>query len=159
MKTLRDLEKFLNSLENTRLSKEKLGKDIEEFLGYYIPIEKLTQQGLDNRVGFNLILEDRDLYIDIYYLKDYEDNMFITEISIDSDQWLSKEDYDKELVYSTEKEYVVSVEIKWDSVVLSESVEHAIENVKSIFEEQHNLTLKDSEIVSVELNNVLKGDK
>lgn len=51
-----------------------------------------------------------------------------------------------------EKEYIISIQLNWENVVLSESMEQAIKDIKNIFEEQHNLVLEDSEIKSVELN-------
>lgn len=51
------------------------------------------------------------------------------------------------------KQYVIKIELKWDNLVEAENMVEAIENIKSIFEQEHNLDLDDSEIVSVELVN------
>ena len=52
-----------------------------------------------------------------------------------------------------EKQYYIKVELKWDNLVEAENMAEAIENIKSIFEQEHNLDLDDSEIISVELVN------
>ena len=58
-----------------------------------------------------------------------------------------------------ERQYYIKVELKWDNLVEAESMVEAIENIKSIFEQEHNLDLDDSEIISVELVNNDKGGK
>lgn len=56
-----------------------------------------------------------------------------------------------------EKQYYIKVELKWDNLVEAENMAEAIENIKSIFEQEHNLDLDDSEIISVELVNNNEG--
>ena len=58
-----------------------------------------------------------------------------------------------------EKQYYIKVELKWDNLVEAENIAEAIKNIKSIFEQAHDLVLEDSEIISVELVNNDKGDK
>ena len=58
-----------------------------------------------------------------------------------------------------EKQYYIKVELKWDNLVEAENITEAIKNIKSIFEQAHDLVLDDSEIISVELVNNDKGDE
>jgi hypothetical protein len=49
----------------------------------------------------------------------------------------------------SEKDFVVEIEIKWSNGLQAIDKEHAIEIVKDIFKQEHNLDLDDNEIVSV----------
>ena len=49
-----------------------------------------------------------------------------------------------------EKDFVVEVEIKWSNGLQARDKEHAIEIIKDIFKQDHNLDLNDVEILSVD---------
>ena len=49
-----------------------------------------------------------------------------------------------------EKDFVVEVEIKWSNGLQARDKQHAIEIVKDIFKQEHNLDLSDDEIISVD---------
>ena len=89
MITLEHFRSFLKGLVLTRIeSVEKLEKDLSHCLGFKIVLEEATPI-LDYRFIINLDLEDKDLYVDIYYLLDSKNNLFITEFSLDSDHALN----------------------------------------------------------------------
>jgi hypothetical protein len=50
----------------------------------------------------------------------------------------------------SEKDFVVEIEIKWSNGLQARDKEHAIEIVKDIFKQEHNLDLDDNEIISVD---------
>jgi predicted transcriptional regulator len=54
-----------------------------------------------------------------------------------------------------EKDFGIRVDLSFDMGVSAETYEEAVQVVKNIFEEQHNITLKDEEIDS-ERNELLK---
>ena len=51
----------------------------------------------------------------------------------------------------SEKQYWVKIELKWENVVIAESMEEAIKNIKRTMEHEHNLDLYDDEIISIQL--------
>ena len=99
MKTLRELKQFLkNDILYDRFTLKELNESVSEFLSFKVDFQELEFMGLDYRVGVNLLLDnDKDLYIDVYYLKDNYGDMFITEIGFDSDNVLNVVDYDKKI--------------------------------------------------------------
>ena len=85
-RTLQDLQEFSNNFILERFSHQNdLEKLFSDFLGFEIKFEDFENERNDYRIGVNLDLVDKDLYFDVYYLLDREDNLVITEISFDSD--------------------------------------------------------------------------
>jgi hypothetical protein len=102
MKTLLEFNTFLDSLVLKRFeSIDNLNIFISQFLGFSVFLEDTSlpmYPSLDDKLGVNLDMGDKDLYVDIYYLKDNQDNLLITEISLDSDHALKSIDKDKKII-------------------------------------------------------------
>ena len=95
-KTLNELNSELWALCVERLSLNELNENVSKFLGFEVEFEEMGDETLDYRVGINLVLEDDTLaYVDVHYLNDKQDNMFVTEISFDGDSALNDIDYKK----------------------------------------------------------------
>lgn len=45
--------------------------------------------------------------------------------------------------------YGVKVKLEWENMIYAEDMYQALDLIKSYFENEHNLTLKDDEIISV----------
>ena len=93
------LEHLRNTLEEATFERwglNQLNDYVSDFLGFKVKFEDLETETVDYMVGVSLLLEDDTLaYVDIYHLKDSENNMFITEIGFDSDNSLSDVDFKK----------------------------------------------------------------
>ena len=95
-KTLGHLRSELENMTFERWSLYDLNVYVSEFLGFKVEFEEMVNETLDYRLGINLVLEDETLaYVDIHYLNDRQDNMFVTEISFDGDSALNDIDYKK----------------------------------------------------------------
>ena len=95
-KTLDELNGELWVLCVNRISLNELNENVSEFLGFKVEFEEMGDETLDYRVGINLVLEDDTLaYVDIHYLNDKQDNMFVTAITFDGDSALKDIDYKK----------------------------------------------------------------
>lgn len=93
------LEHLRSTLEETTFERwglDELNDYVSDFLGFKVKFENLETHGIDYRVGVSLLLQDDTLaYVDVYYAKDRENNMFITEIGFDSDNFLNNADFEK----------------------------------------------------------------
>jgi hypothetical protein len=95
-KTLRELQEFSKNYILERFSHQNdIEKVFSDFLGFEIRFEDLQDNYLDYGIGVNLNLVDKDLYFDIYYLIDNENNSVITEIAFDSDYVFNDSDLEK----------------------------------------------------------------
>jgi hypothetical protein len=95
-KTLRELQDFSSGFILERFSHQNDIQNVfSDFLGFDIKFDDFENERNDYRIGVNLDLVDKDLYFDIYYLLDREDNLVITEIGFDSDNALLRNDLEK----------------------------------------------------------------
>lgn len=103
-KTVHEFIHFLKHtiLYNRFFSVEEIEKNISEFLGFKVKLEKRKRGAyVDFRLGLNLRLEDEDgpdLYLDVFYLIDNDNNFFITEISVDFEFDREDIDYDSYII-------------------------------------------------------------
>ena len=100
-KTLKELKTFLDSQVLHRYNYLKdFNKVASEFLGFNVEFEELSKETLyiDDRIGVNLSLEnDNEVYIDIFYITDNDENMVITEYIIDTEYALKNDDLIKKI--------------------------------------------------------------
>lgn len=96
MKTLKELKEYTSGLLYSRYSKKVLEEEFSEFFGFKVEFQESTYESFDYCMILNLDLEDKDLYLDLWYLVDRTNQMFITEFAFDSDFALNiKDDYKK----------------------------------------------------------------
>jgi hypothetical protein len=96
----------LNSLDNCLeyITYQRFGdkKELEEQLSKYIGFEINLQSkaNLDTDYCFisNLHTRNKLIYLDIYYLIDLENNLYITGYSFDSDNALKDSDYNLKIM-------------------------------------------------------------
>ena len=108
MKRLKELDEYLLNLTNlkgleNRFSLLQLNDLVSDFLGFNVEFEELSKETLyiDDRIGVNLSLENgNEVYIDIFYITDNDENMVITEYTIDAEYALSLDDYNHFITYS-----------------------------------------------------------
>lgn len=94
-KTLSELGK---ELKGERWKLNELNNYVSEFLGFEIEFQELETETSDYRIGIDLLLDDETLvYVDVYYLRDRDDNMLITKYSFDNDDMLNNVDLNKKI--------------------------------------------------------------
>ena len=98
MKTLKELKAFAVGYVYSRYPKKELDEQFSAFFGFKVEFEESTYESFDYCMILNLDLEDKDLYLDLWYLVDRTDQMFITEISFDSDYILNMKDDNKKII-------------------------------------------------------------
>ena len=97
-KTVNDLSKFLNYQLLHRYNQLKdFNKIMSEFLGFDVEFKDLTQETyfVDDRIGVNLLIDENDIYVDVFYIIDNDGNMVITEYNVDYENVLKDDDYKK----------------------------------------------------------------
>jgi hypothetical protein len=95
-KTLGHLRSELENITFKRWGLDVLNNYVSDFLGFEVEFEEMGNETLDYRIGINLLLNDDTLaYVDVYYLNDKQDNIFITNIGFDSDNMLNTVDFEK----------------------------------------------------------------
>ena len=100
MKTLKELDKYLGDLyldsDHNRFTLNELNKIISVFLGLDVEFDKIETETDDFRLGLDLhLFSDKVLYVDIYYLLDSKDMLYITNHDLDSDNLLDENDYNQ----------------------------------------------------------------
>jgi hypothetical protein len=94
-KTLGQLNMFVEEIIHSRFTnKKELQKSLSHFLGFSVNLQKSSQEYNDYCLIGNLDLGNKDLYLDIYYLKDNYNQLYITGYGIDGEHALSEKDYD-----------------------------------------------------------------
>jgi hypothetical protein len=94
-KTLGELDIFLEQITHNRFSNKKdLQKALSQFLGFSVDLQKSSEKYDDCCLISNLDLGNKDLYVDVYYLKDNHNQLYITGYEIDGEHALSEKDYD-----------------------------------------------------------------
>jgi hypothetical protein len=104
-KTLLELGNYLSKLLHTRYENlNQLQEKISNYLGFNVDFEKSTFTDIDYRIITNLWLGKKEklLYLDLYYIFDNNNNMYITEFAFDGDYALNKNDLNL-IVYGLEK--------------------------------------------------------
>lgn len=95
-KTLSELGR---ELKGERWKLKWLNEHISEFLGFSVEFQELETETSDYRIGIDLELDDETLvYVDVYYLRDRDDNMLITKYSFDNDNTLNNVDLNKKII-------------------------------------------------------------
>ena len=96
-KTFKKLKKFTKLFLYSRDTKENMEMFLSIFLGF--DIEFIERYGVfDYWFHLKLDLGDKNLYLDIFYLIDRKGQLFITEISFESDHVLNSLDEDKKII-------------------------------------------------------------
>jgi hypothetical protein len=95
MKTLKEFYTFLQETEQNRFDNiQDLQSHLKSFLGVEIYLELSSDDDGDYKLIANLTLNnDRDLYLDLYYILDRQNQLYITEFSLDGEHPLTTYHY------------------------------------------------------------------
>ena len=94
-KTLADFNKFLSKLLHSRYNnKDDLEIVLSNYFGFGVHLNLSYQEQNDYRLltNFSLGKEAKDLYLDLYYILDRQEQLYLTEYSLDGEHALSESD-------------------------------------------------------------------
>jgi hypothetical protein len=95
MKTLKEFYTFLQETTYSRFDNiQDLQSHFKSFLGVEIYLELSSDDYGDYKLIANLTLNnDRDLYLDLYYILDRQNQLYITEFNLDGEHALTTYHY------------------------------------------------------------------
>jgi hypothetical protein len=94
-KTLKQFTDFLENLLHDRFEDiQQINNNVVNFLGFNISFELKAQDNNDFQLlaNFSLGKEKLDLYLDLYYILDRQEQLYLTEYSLDGEHPLSESD-------------------------------------------------------------------
>ena len=94
-RTLSDFNKFLSKLLHSRYNnKDDLEIVLSTYFGFGVHLNLSYQEQNDYRLltNFSLGKEAKDLYLDLYYIFDRQEQLYLTEYSLDGEHALSESD-------------------------------------------------------------------
>jgi hypothetical protein len=94
-RTLSDFKKFLSKLPQFRYdNKDDLEMILSNYFGFGVHLHLSYQEQTDYRLltNFSLGKEAKDLYLDLYYILDRQEQLYLTEYSLDGEHALSESD-------------------------------------------------------------------
>jgi hypothetical protein len=94
-RTLADFNKFLSKLLHSRYNnKDDLEMILSNYFGFGVHLNLSYQEQNDYRLltNFSLGKESKDLYLDLYYILDRQEQLYLTEYSLDGEHALSEND-------------------------------------------------------------------
>ena len=94
-RTLADFKKLLSKLRYSRYNnKDDLEIILSNYFGFGVHLNLSYQEQNDYRLltNFSLGKEAKDLYLDLYYILDRQEQLYLTEYSLDGEHALSESD-------------------------------------------------------------------
>lgn len=94
-KTLKEFDDFLQNVLHTRFENiQELNNVIGMFLGFEISLELTPQENTDFQLLANFCLgnDTKELYLDLYYLVDRQQMLYLTHYDLDSEHPLNDND-------------------------------------------------------------------